>query len=206
MQPQRGLTLIELLVAMAILALMAAVSWLGIGSLLKTRARTAVHAQDSMALHIALAQIALDLDQSILVQGTAPLHWDGKVLRLTRRSSNTPQAWPVVVGWAVVPGVDGEWLMRWVSEPATTRPQWQAAWEAAAQWGRSGRAAGATALVPAQGLQVQFWSGDAWTNAQSAVHSQGPVAPSGLRMQIRTRTGEIVKNWAHPTVVRERTP
>ena len=94
----RGFTLIELLVAISLMALMAALSWRGLDGM--TRAQTQMHqrADDVLALQAGLAQWGADLDALATQPSTPSLDWDGRALRILRRSSGAPgeglRVWP----------------------------------------------------------------------------------------------------------------
>lgn len=154
----RGFTLVEMLLALALLALMGSMAWLGMDALLRTQARVQEASHHNAALPIALGQWEADLQHAWTPPGTTPPHWDGQSLRLTRRwpasaadtiadtdAATNPQANAglTVIAWAVRPGADGQnnaqW-MRWQSAPVSTLAQWQQAWNAAGQWAKSRRA------------------------------------------------------------------
>lgn len=201
---QQGLTLVELLVAMAVLALMAGASWLGIDAMVKVQERTAVHSQKSGTLHIGLSQLSVDLDNAVLLQGLEPVTWDGKVLRLTRRPGVNAGEGPQVVAWSVVPTPEGPYLMRWSSVSVKTRGQWMDAWNAAANWGRGGGGGSGqvSRLFPALGLNIHFWSANRWTHTQSTRKDSGQ--PNGLRFMISTPEGDLHKDWANPLFTPEK--
>ena len=113
MQPYRGFTLIEVLVALTIMAVMAVMSWQAIDGMTRTQKRARAHADGTLALQAAFAQWHADLDAMMvwpqqLAAAAAPpgnpsgspsggsssssaeplaarsLAWDGRVLRITR--------------------------------------------------------------------------------------------------------------------------
>ena len=133
-----GFTLIEVMVAIAALALLAVMSWRGLDAMVRTQEATREQGEQQAVLQTVLAQWNADLDALMPIEQTQALDWDGQVLRLTRRSSN-PQidegAW--VVAWSRrLVGGQNQWT-RWQSAPLRTRGQWTDAWMQAAQWGRS---------------------------------------------------------------------
>ena len=58
---QRGFTLVEVLVALSIMALMGSMSWVGMDALLKSKERTESKSIENAQLQIALGQWASDL-------------------------------------------------------------------------------------------------------------------------------------------------
>jgi general secretion pathway protein J len=82
---QPGFTLVELLVAIAVMALLAIVSWRGLDGMVRAadhaRARRRV-----LELQTVLAQWGADLDALQAFEHTEPLAWDGQALRLTRHA------------------------------------------------------------------------------------------------------------------------
>ena len=85
-----GFTLVELLVAIAVMAMMALLSWRGIEGMRRAQNQLQTRADDSLSLQVGLAQWRTDLDAVVSLAGTPALDWDGRVLRLTRRSAAPP--------------------------------------------------------------------------------------------------------------------
>ncbi|MFO7592806.1 MAG: type II secretion system minor pseudopilin GspJ [Pseudomonadota bacterium] len=65
MSPQRGFSLLELLVAVAVFAVVSAVAYGGLSSVLQTRQQTDQHAKRLQALQQAMMMIQRDLSQAI---------------------------------------------------------------------------------------------------------------------------------------------
>ena len=208
----RGFTLVEVLVALAIMALMAVMTWRGIDGMARAQQATHEHTDGVLALQAGLGQWRADLDammvwplpstavdpanaaaQTNSPAATRSLAWDGSVLRLTRASSRAPGDGVRVVAWARRP--TGEWL-RWQSAPVSAQNAWASAWEAAARWGQ----AGAPLLppgAPAQAVQIgrltdwqlHYYRNNAWTNplssAAEAVAGGGSSTNSAVPDAIR---------------------
>ncbi len=221
---RRGFTLVELLVAIAVLALLALVSWRGLDAMVRAQHQTREHADAVATLQTVLDQWGADLDAVQTLEHASAIAWDGQALRLTRRSSRADDAGVIVVAWALrdVDGSD-QWL-RWQSAPVATREQWSAAWQQAASWARTPDAAtrrSETVLLPLAGWQLFFYRDGAWANALSTgatgavpgVLTPTPAAgasataalPEGLRLQLDlpaggTLSGRITRDWVNPTV------
>lgn len=94
---QTGFTLIELVVAMAIFALLALAGWKVFDGLMRTRERATAHADQLSAWQIAYAQLLRDCQQAIarpVVTSTGPeaaLVTDGQTLTLTRTGVIDPR-------------------------------------------------------------------------------------------------------------------
>ena len=220
----RGFTLVELLVAIAVLALLAIVSWRGLDAMVRAQHQTREHADAVATLQTVLDQWGADLDAIQTLEHTSAIAWDGQALLLTRRSSRAGDAGVIVVAWALrnADGTD-QWL-RWQSAPVATREQWNAAWQQAASWARTPDAAtrrSETVLLPLAGWQLFFYRDGAWANALStgATTSTVPGAlaptpaagtgtgalPEGLRLQLSlpaggALSGQITRDWVNPTV------
>ncbi len=167
----RGFTLVELLVALAILALMAGLSWRGLDGMSRAHAQLQQRADAVLTLQAGLSQWRAHLDARDQLPKTPALDWDGRALRITRRSTAAPGAGLLVVAWTRrnVDGT-GQWL-RWQSPPLMARGALQAAWLQAAQWAQNPGEADKRYEVRVATLdqwQVFYFRGDAWTNPLSS--------------------------------------
>ena len=88
---QPGFTLVELLVAIAVMALLAIVSWRGLDGMVRAQQITRERADAVLELQTVLAQWGADLDALQAIEHTEPLAWDGQALRLTRRGMRQPR-------------------------------------------------------------------------------------------------------------------
>ena len=209
---QHGFTLVELLLAIAVMSLLAILSWRGLDGMVRAQETTRQRADEMLVLQAALGQWGTDLDAILPVAHTTPLDWDGQVLRLTRRGSAVPDEGALVVAWTRrgTQGA-GQW-MRWQSPPVRTRAQWQEAWQLAAQWARSPGDAERRhemALMPLTQWQIFYYRGGAWSNPLSSSDtapspgSTTPAIPDGVRLQItlppgQALTGQLTRDWVNP--------
>ncbi len=213
-----GFTLVELLVALGILALMAGLSWRGLDGMTRAHDQLQQRADAVLTLQAGLSQWSADLDAMVQLPQTAALDWDGRALRITRRSSVSPSAGLLVVAWTRrnVDG-SGQWL-RWQSPPLFSRGALQAAWQQAAQWAQNPGEADKQFEVRVAALdqwQVFYFRADAWTNPLS---SDGqPVAktdkaatpevtlPDGVRLVLKLPAsdaigGTLTHDWVRITL------
>jgi general secretion pathway protein J len=152
-----GFTLVEVLVALFIMAILAALAWRGLDGIVRARDGSSAVMDRTLRLNTVVTQWEQDL-LAVQDTGAVPaISFDGQSLRLTRRVDGGV----ALVVWAVRGGV---W-QRWVA-PVATRVN-----ELSEHWLRSqqllGNEAGQINLAPASDWQVYFYRGNAWTNAQS---------------------------------------
>lgn len=154
----RGFTLVEVLVAIFAMAILSAMAWQGLESVLKAREASKGAVDRAGRLATVLTQWEQDL-QAVVDTGLVPaLQFDGQSVRLTRRSP--PGI--VIVAWAVR---EGRW-QRWTSPPLAQADALQQAWLAALQL--QGSEPGQVLLADAaEGWQVYFFFDGNWANAQS---------------------------------------
>jgi general secretion pathway protein J len=212
-----GFTLVELLVALGILALVAILSWRGLDGMVRAQAMTQHRSDQVVTLQSALAQWTTDLEALVQVSTLRPLDWDGQVLRMTRRSLSAPTEGLLVIGWStrVVNG-QTQWL-RWQSPPVRDRGDLQRAWAKAASWARnpSTEDQGREVLInPISDWQVFYFRGNAWSSPFSSAGNGSPgltagtadvSMPDGVRLVLglpsdHPLVGKLTLDWARPTL------
>ncbi|MES2949421.1 MAG: prepilin-type N-terminal cleavage/methylation domain-containing protein [Pseudomonadota bacterium] len=176
-----GFTLIELLVAIGILALMAGLSWRGLDGMTRAQSQLQQRADMVLTLQAGLSQWTADLDALVQLPNTPALDWDGRALRVTRRSTVAPGEGLLVVAWArrSIDGT-GQWL-RWQSAPVYTRGELQATWAKAAQWAQNPGEDDKKYEVRISALdewKVFYFRADAWTNPLSSDGAPPPPPPT----------------------------
>lgn len=212
---QRGFTLIEVLVAIAAMALMAGLSWRGIDGMLRAKEHTQLVTDQVSAIHMGLVQWGSDLDTAVELPGTTAVDWDGRTFRLTRNNSADPTAGLLVVAWSRRQvGEQGQWL-RWQSPPVRTQGEWQDAWQRAAIWGSNPGDAEKqleVSIAPLEDWTLYYFRADAWSNPlSSAGAGEGPdskggdgAIPLGIRLVLKVPgshvfAGTLTRDWVRPT-------
>lgn len=148
-----GFTLVELLVAVSIMALMALMSWRGLDAMLRTALHTRTRSADLLTLQAGLAQWVTDLDHLAETPYAHAVDWDGRVLRVLRSSPvGSPPALRVVA-WTLRTHAGSLQWMRWQSAPAWQSGELLAAWQQAAQWGHASSLPALTAPAAQRGLE-----------------------------------------------------
>jgi len=208
MKASKGFTLIEVLVASAILALMALISWRGIDGMFRTQTALQTRSDATHTLQIGLAQWRTDLDNMVVLQGTPALDWDGRVLRITRQHSQDARSGVQVVAWTLG---KGQWT-RWQSEPLTLSDGWDEAWKQAQIWAESaGNLSANTShevlIHPLRTWQIYYHRDGAWSNPlSSAVTAKSNLQnlPEGIRLVLELQDtpdiqGKLTLDWVRPT-------
>jgi general secretion pathway protein J len=218
-----GFTLIELMVALSVMALLAILSWRGLDGMVRAYAQTEERADEVLALQTGLAQWGADLDAVVQLEQMSALEWNGRVLRITRRGTASATDGVHVVGWT---RRDGQWL-RWQSPALYTRGEVEAAWQQADLWSGNPSAEQRrleVAVAPLTEWQIFYFRNDSWTNPMSSDAQGGPrrrspfgpgdagsnagrttAIPDGVRLVMdlppgRALAGRITRDWVNPIV------
>ena len=257
----QGFTLVELLVALAIMAIMAGLSWRGLDVMIKSREITQKRVDEIASLENVMRQWDADLNAlfPITTSGAAPsfvsqpnnsaasnsaasnsaasnsaignsapsnaastlsnnstqilsIDWDGRVLKLMRRSG-TPSLQGTdsglnVVGWTMR---DNTWV-RWQSPDLVRSQDLIAAWNQVSLWGQNAGSESKqyeTVLMSSGGWQIYYYRDNAWSNPLSssgATPSSSAVGagniPDAVRIEVQlppSLGGTILKDWVRPS-------
>jgi general secretion pathway protein J len=215
----RGFTLIELLVAITIMALLAVLSWRGLDGMARAQAQTSQRADEVLTLQAGLTQWKVDLDALTQTPNVNSLDWDGRVLRLTRRTAAAGDGL-LVVAWTRRMDAGGQWL-RWQSPVLRTVASWSDAWNRAALWAQNPgdeEKKREVAITPLAEWQIFYFRSNAWTNplsssngspeaatvAAAAAVGSSPV-PDGVRLVLtlppgQAISGKLILDWVRPTL------
>ena len=224
MRSLRGFTLVELLVALFVLALLAALSWRGIDGMVRAKETTEARSDEVLTLQTGLAQWTADLEGIEKLPDVKAIEWNGRVLRLTRRSTASITDGVIVVAWTRrIEDGKGMWL-RWQSPPSITRGDLEQQWARADLWsqnpGTEDRAR-EVAITPLDDWQIFYFRENAWTNPQSSdvtsttAPAAAPVAVAapgvaselhdGVRIVLTLPEGQaisglVTRDWVRPQV------
>ncbi len=210
MRTSRGFTLIELLVAISIMALLALMSWRGLDGMARSQALNRERGDAVLTMQTSLSQWGADLDATVALLQTPAMDWDGRVLRLTRRSTDNTAPLVYVVAWTLrTDAANGTHWSRWQSPGFTTHEEWQQAWDRASAWAGGGGSQAGDAevnLMPLTDWQVSYFRNDSWGPAVSAetLGTSTPL-PDGVRLLISlpqgaSLAGLITRDWVRPSV------
>ena len=215
----RGFTLIEMLVALAVMALLAIMSWRGLDAMLRARQVTADHHAALQSLQGGLAQWQIDLDALVETPYVNAVEWDGRVLRILRRSPVGGAESLQVVAWALgsagdsSPSGEGATWLRWQSSRLQTRADLLGAWADAAAWGGRAEVGGGeqvVAVAPVEALSLAYFRAGQWVAADTLMRAGAGGQPSvgdlpeGLRLQLELPAGvgplqgPLRSDWFNP--------
>lgn len=160
-----GFTLVEVLVALLMMALLTALAWQALDGVFRAREDAQRSVDRSSRLATVLMQWEQDLQAVVDTESVPPLAFDGQTLRLTRRTD----AGVAVVAWSLR---EGRWL-RWTAPALVRSGDLQEAWMRCLML--QGSEPGHVELLQgAQEWQIYYARGGSWSNAQST----GDLAPA----------------------------
>ena len=202
--PPHGFTLVEVLVALLIMSVIAAMGWQGVSAMSRAREYSSAATERTLKLLALVGQWEQDL-QAVYDSPRVPgVHFDGAALRIVRRADEGVQ----LVVWSLREGV---WR-RWSSPVMTRNGALEQAWMASLQQ-QGSESAQLKLLEGVPGWQVYFFRGQGWSNAQSsadlvdAAPNPAPPAsgasapaqpvlqraqlPTGVRLQLQLPEGTL---------------
>jgi general secretion pathway protein J len=190
------------LVALALMAVLASMSWQGIASVADAKRASDERVNATLRIGTVLAQWEQDLGQLHDTALVPAISFDGQTLRLVRRQADGLQ----LVAWALR---EGRWT-RWSSPVVSRAGGLQEAWLASQQL-LGNEPDQLTLMEQVAVWQVYFYRGNAWSNAQSsagvtpaaaAAAASAPVAqrtelPTGVRLVLTVRAATAEDAPAH---------
>jgi general secretion pathway protein J len=190
-----GFTLVEVLVALAIMAVIAGLAWRGLDGMLRARESTQAAVEKTARLNTILSQWEQDL-QALHDSGTVPtLTFDGQTLRLTRSAGGGV----MLVAWAL----RGDRWQRWTSQPVTTVGALQESWLRSQQL-LGNEPQQVLLLSGVSEWQIYFYRGNGWSNPQSTgnIVAAAPPAPPASPASGAAATATAVAREQLPDGVR----
>ncbi len=208
-----GFTLIEVMVALLIMAILAGLAFRGIDALARAKDAALASTDRTLKMNTGMSQFEYDMSQVVDSKVLPrPIMFDGATLRVARRSPAGLQ----LVLWTLQ---DHRW-QRWASPAYIHMTDLTDAWMRSQQWGAiSGSAV--TVLENVDDFQVYVCnpatiatSGCSWNNVQStqgAAPAVAPLAgtpasavpvtsvqPNGIRILLKVPEGEITRERELP--------
>ena len=194
----KGFTLVEVMVALVIMALLAALAMRGMDALMRAKESALASTDRTLKLNTGMSQFEYDMSQ-VVDSKVLPraIMFDGATLRIARR---TPDGIELVL-WTLQ---DRRW-QRWASAPVIHMSELTEAWMRSQQWGAiSGNAV--TVLENVDDFQVYVCnpatiatSGCSWNNVQSTQGAaSGVTQPDGIRITLKLPEGTITRERELP--------
>lgn len=182
----RGFTLVEVLVAIVVMAIMSLMAWQGVDGIVRARDSNQERLEQTLRLETVIAQWEQDLASLQETTAVPALTCDGQSVRLTRRAEGGMQ----VVTWSLRPDNANAMWQRWAGPPVTTTTALQEMWLRTQQF-QGGETGQLKALTGLDQWQVFFFQGNAWANCQSTGNVAGTGAggvgigaPGGVRQAL----------------------
>ncbi len=188
----RGFTLVEVLVALGIMATLAVMGWQGIDGIVRTRDASQARLDHTLRLGTVLAQWEQDLASLQETDAVPALSYDGKTLRLTRRTDDGVQlvAWSLTsaTGAAQTDAAGSQWT-RWAGPSVNGSVALQDSW-LRSQLLQGNDPGLLRTLDGVSQLQLYCYRGNAWSNCQSSGNVVAAAVPasgaSGVPAAVRT--------------------
>jgi general secretion pathway protein J len=172
------------------------------------------------ALQVTLGQWAADLEAMAEQPKLPSLDFDGRVMRILRRSSAGDGAGLYVVAWATRSINGAGYWMRWQSPELRTRGELDLAWKKAQVWAQTPSDDDRNRevrTVPLDDWQIYYYRENAWTHPQSSEGTPGlggtsgtpapsaAATPDGVRLVLNLSAGQAIsgtltRDWVRPVV------
>lgn len=164
-----GFTLVEVLVALSIMAVLAGLAWRGLDGMLRARDASHQAVERTARLNTVLVQWEQDWAAVFDTRAVPAASFDGRALRLTRSVRDGVS----VVVWML--DDQGRWG-RWLGPATTLALPLRDSWMASQQL--LGNEPGLVTLVDqVAGWQLYYYRGNAWSNSQSSAGTGAPPPP-----------------------------
>ncbi|MFC0251012.1 PulJ/GspJ family protein [Massilia consociata] len=178
-----GFTLVELLVAISILAILAVLGWRGLDGIVRARIALTEQMAVTRGMQLAFAQMQSDCEHLAgreIIGRRANLLWDDDRLTLVRKVYNENEPSQLaVVSYRVAGGT----LVRRESIGTRDLVQLEALWQAMGSDAPSQSAPPVVLQTGVAAMQIQAWQNNAWQNERvPPVEGAQPEDPSGIQV------------------------
>ncbi|MEP7295646.1 MAG: prepilin-type N-terminal cleavage/methylation domain-containing protein [Burkholderiales bacterium] len=183
MKTPRGFTLVEVLVAMVIMAVMAGMAWQGVDGIVRARDASQAKLESALRLNTVIAQWDQDLASTQKTNVVPEVICDGASVRMARRTPEGVQ----VVAWTLRPVGDNLSVWeRWAGPAVQTSGELTDSWLRSLQL-QGNEPGSLRALTGLSTWQVYFYRGNTWTNCQSSDGVTPPASPASAAVIGPTR-------------------
>ena len=217
---EQGFTLIEVMVALAIMTVVSIMAWQGISGMLQAQKFSRERSAQVAVMQTALAQWGSDLDHvsyGVDYLGDIPaIRYDGSSLFIVRYDAMRGDRALIVVAWtkrsddgnADSKDARGSWL-RWQSAAITTSTDLREANNQAQAWASAGadtELRGAELnIMPIARFEVQSFEDGGWASDTTIPSSKGNNGDDALRLILQPAegglfAGTITRDWLRPTL------
>ena len=198
---QRAFTLVEVMVALALMGLMSAMAYTGVSSMLTAQSTIEQASHNTTAMQQALAQWGHDWTSAAGVLMRPGPHFTGNAVRMVRGHS---VGLGQVVAWKS--GTTGLQRLAW--PPAQSPDELSAQWDATWPWIQQS-STDTSPQLQEQTASVDHWPmlsdmnlhyhmENAWTNPFNTDTSYG--WPDAVRLDLKSPHGRVLVDWRNPNI------